>query len=320
VGKPGPKKIHRYSAEFKLTAVKLSHMPGIEVQTVAHGLDIHPFMLSRWRKEVRDGVLRGRARRVDLPARSARELKQLQALKREHALLQEEHELLKSHPVLFRTKTEIFAFIDTQREPFAVKRLCALYAVTRAGYDAWRQRDPSARQRQDAALLEQIRDHLRPQPRHVWQPPHPSLARRRWRAREATTRRPALAPGRAPGPRPEALSAHAGAARLLHEHPQSPARSLGDGAGPGLGRRHHLSESRWGPALSRRRHGPLLAPNSRLEPQRDQGCPPHATCPEPRCLPSASTARRRLPQRPRRRVRRVRLPRSPRRSGGSCRA
>jgi transposase len=95
VGKPGLKKVHRYSVEFKLTAVKLSHMPGVEVQTVADALDVHPFMLSRWRKEVRDGVLRGRARRVDLPARSTRELKQLQALKREHALLQEEHALLK---------------------------------------------------------------------------------------------------------------------------------------------------------------------------------------------------------------------------------
>jgi len=58
-----------------LTAVKLSHMPGVEVQTVANALDVHPFMLSRWRKEVRDGVLRGRARRVVVPSRSARELK-----------------------------------------------------------------------------------------------------------------------------------------------------------------------------------------------------------------------------------------------------
>ena len=40
-------------------------------------LDIHPFMLSRWRKEVRDGGLRGRARRVDVPSRPAREIKQL---------------------------------------------------------------------------------------------------------------------------------------------------------------------------------------------------------------------------------------------------
>jgi transposase len=65
------------------------------VQTVANALDIHPFMLSRWRKEARDGVLRGRARRVNLPTRAGRELQQLQALKREHALLKEEHELLK---------------------------------------------------------------------------------------------------------------------------------------------------------------------------------------------------------------------------------
>src|SRR5687768_16577138 len=70
-------------------------MPGVEVQTVANALDIHPFMLSRWRKEVRDGVLKGRARRVDLPPRRAREIKQLQALKRDYAMLKEEHELLK---------------------------------------------------------------------------------------------------------------------------------------------------------------------------------------------------------------------------------
>jgi transposase len=56
-------------------------------------LDIHPFMLSRWRKEARDGVLRGRARRVEVGPR--REIKRLQVLEREHAVLQEEHELLK---------------------------------------------------------------------------------------------------------------------------------------------------------------------------------------------------------------------------------
>jgi hypothetical protein len=66
--------------------VKLSYMDGVEVQTVAHALDLHPFMLSRWREEVRDGVVKGRRRRVDLPPRSARELKQLQALNREQAV------------------------------------------------------------------------------------------------------------------------------------------------------------------------------------------------------------------------------------------
>lgn len=57
----GPKKVHRHSIEFKLTAVKLSRMPGVEVRTVAEALDVHPIMLSRWRKEVRDGRLKGRA-------------------------------------------------------------------------------------------------------------------------------------------------------------------------------------------------------------------------------------------------------------------
>jgi transposase len=95
VGKPGLRKVHRYSVAFKLTAVKLSHMPGVDVQTVANAIDIHPFMLSRWRKEVRDGVLKGRARPVEVPSRPARELKQLQELKRAHAMLKEERELLK---------------------------------------------------------------------------------------------------------------------------------------------------------------------------------------------------------------------------------
>ena len=87
--------MHRYSTEFKLTAVKLSGVAGVQVQTVAAALDIHPLMLSRWRKEVRDGVLRGRVPRVEPVDRPIRELRRLQTLEREHALLQTEHELLK---------------------------------------------------------------------------------------------------------------------------------------------------------------------------------------------------------------------------------
>ena len=92
----GPRKVQRYSLEFKLKAVKLSQLKDIEVQAVADALEIHPFMLSRWRKEARDGVLRGR---VSVPAAvkvlPAREMQRFQALRRAHALLQEEHALLK---------------------------------------------------------------------------------------------------------------------------------------------------------------------------------------------------------------------------------
>ena len=92
----GPKKVQRYSLEFKLKAVKLSQMPGVEVQAVAEALEIHPFMLSRWRKEARDGRLRGRVSVPKAPpAPSAKAVKRYQALRRAHTLLQEEHALLK---------------------------------------------------------------------------------------------------------------------------------------------------------------------------------------------------------------------------------
>ena len=90
----GPRKVHRYSDEFKLTAVRLSQQPGIQVQTVAAALEIHPFMLSKWRKEVKDGRLRGRAPKAP-PAGPAREIAQLQRLERQYAELKEEHDLLK---------------------------------------------------------------------------------------------------------------------------------------------------------------------------------------------------------------------------------
>jgi transposase-like protein len=64
VARPGLRKINQYSEEFKATAVGLSSLSGVLIQDVAHSLDIHPFMLSRWRKEVREGKIV--AKRVSL--------------------------------------------------------------------------------------------------------------------------------------------------------------------------------------------------------------------------------------------------------------
>ena len=57
----GRMKKHRYSDEFKVTAVKMANAPDIETKAVAEALHIHPFMLSRWKKEHRDGKLKGAA-------------------------------------------------------------------------------------------------------------------------------------------------------------------------------------------------------------------------------------------------------------------
>ena len=55
----GPRKIARYTSAFKVKAVKLSGLSGVLIQDVAEALDIHPFMLSQWRKEYREGSSSG---------------------------------------------------------------------------------------------------------------------------------------------------------------------------------------------------------------------------------------------------------------------
>ena len=98
MGRPGPKKTLSYGLEFKRAAVQLSYRPGIQVQVVAEALEIHPYMLSRWRKEFREGRLRPKAADAE-PKRSKppriSEIRRLQELEREHRMLQEEHALLK---------------------------------------------------------------------------------------------------------------------------------------------------------------------------------------------------------------------------------
>jgi transposase len=115
----GPKKVNRYTVEFKIQAVKLSSHPEFQTQDVAKALDIHPFMLSKWKKDYRDGGLKPaaaaaglglpkvlRVPRVDPEKRALkRRVKQLQAkvdarreiraLERKLAALEVEHDLLK---------------------------------------------------------------------------------------------------------------------------------------------------------------------------------------------------------------------------------
>lgn len=115
----GPKKVHRYTVEFKLQAVRLSLHPDIQTQDVAKALDIHPFMLSKWKKDYRENKLKPAAAagglslpkalrkpRVDVEKRALqRQVKQLEAkgeartqirsLERKLAALEVEHDLLK---------------------------------------------------------------------------------------------------------------------------------------------------------------------------------------------------------------------------------
>ncbi len=90
------KRTNRYTNEFKAKAVQLSLMDGVEVQAVARTLDIHPFMLSRWRKEYREGkIVPDKRRKVVSLKQEKAELDKVKRLEKENARLRQENDLLK---------------------------------------------------------------------------------------------------------------------------------------------------------------------------------------------------------------------------------
>jgi len=93
MAKAGPRKTNAYDARFKATAVRLSDLPGVLIQDVAAALDIHPFMLSRWRKQAREGMIVTKGVKIDVT--TAAELKRLRELEKRYKVLKEEHALLK---------------------------------------------------------------------------------------------------------------------------------------------------------------------------------------------------------------------------------
>jgi transposase len=93
MARPGPRKTNRYRERFKATAVRLSELPDVLVRDVADALDIQPFMLSRWRRMAREGVLVTKS--VKLDVETASELKRLRQVEKEHALLKKASGLLR---------------------------------------------------------------------------------------------------------------------------------------------------------------------------------------------------------------------------------
>jgi len=89
------RKTHRYSEELKSKAVQLSQLEGVSVQEVARTLDIHPFMLSKWRKEFREGKIRPGRRVALVSLKEEKDLNRIESLKNEVAQLKQENALLK---------------------------------------------------------------------------------------------------------------------------------------------------------------------------------------------------------------------------------
>ena len=90
------KKTLSYSNNFKVTAVQMSLVEGVKVGTVAASLDIHPYMLSRWRKEYREGKIVADKRNKSLDIKRVKsDMDKLSQMEAEIAQLKKENDLLK---------------------------------------------------------------------------------------------------------------------------------------------------------------------------------------------------------------------------------
>lgn len=90
-----PRRTWQYTNEFKVKAVQLSLDDNITSKSVAESLDIHPLMLSRWRKEYREGKFVGKKTKTAAVKSASSELKRLTKLEIENERLKKENNLLK---------------------------------------------------------------------------------------------------------------------------------------------------------------------------------------------------------------------------------
>jgi len=150
-------KHRQYDTDFKINAARLANHPDIHTKDVAEVLKIHPFMLSRWKKELREGRIMTRstdnsaAARLEEAKRRIRELE-----KRVGAGQSGERPVKKSEAVPFGTKREAYEFIERNRKALSVKEWCHLCEVSRSGYYAWKDRPVSQRARANERLKEMI--------------------------------------------------------------------------------------------------------------------------------------------------------------------
>ena len=114
-------------------------LENVQVKEVAETLDIHPFMLSRWRKEYREGKLIADKRLKITPmSKDIKELDRVKKLEQENARLRQENDLLKKWQRFSRGGTsERFGFIKKHGQDLGVSYLCDWLNVSRSGYYAW---------------------------------------------------------------------------------------------------------------------------------------------------------------------------------------
>ena len=96
-----------YEYQFKIAAVNVSNHPEIKTRAVAEALNIHPFMLSRWKRQKRDGVLRKDHEKTpneNSPNTLEKARKTIYMLRQQLQKAQEENKVLKKAERVFPEK------------------------------------------------------------------------------------------------------------------------------------------------------------------------------------------------------------------------
>lgn len=97
-----------YTDEFKSQAVRLTQHGGMRVKDVAESLDIHPFMLSRWRKEYREGkIVTDKRKGTGISKKKATEILKIRRLREKVKALEIENDLLKKEEQFFLGRSKI---------------------------------------------------------------------------------------------------------------------------------------------------------------------------------------------------------------------
>ena len=96
-----------YKYIFKTAAVRVSNHPEIQTKAVAEALNIHPFMLSRWKKQMREGILRNDPDKLPskkIPNELVKALRKINSLEKQLTKAQEENKVLKKIERVFPGK------------------------------------------------------------------------------------------------------------------------------------------------------------------------------------------------------------------------
>jgi len=93
-----------YNYQFKHTAVSVANHPDIQTQYVAEALEIHPFMLSRWKKQMNEGELQDNEKEARSKSELLKARKKIKTLEKELKRVRTENIILKKAEKIFPGK------------------------------------------------------------------------------------------------------------------------------------------------------------------------------------------------------------------------